>query len=622
MGYLTFNNTTAPATPASGKVVLYTPSSANIAASTPAKRLCFIDDSGLTDQVGNCPKTWYDVTNYGLKGDGSTDNLAAWNTFFTNVVGVNATIYFPAGTYNFSGELTLNTDEHLQIIGCGRARSMIQSTSATANLFNITVAAYYIDFIDLGFTCSTTKTAGSYIAATNNNAYLNVKNCEMQKYFSGVSLTGSIAANMGVIDDCQFTSPATNGTAITIFGSTINVVIHNTTINSGTTAGTTGINIQQSGSVQITDCDLMGGVNCLLVNPTSPNVVSSIFVLNTFFDQSTLGSTVKFSGTGACSRVRFIECGITCGVVGGAGVTACEIAGSGTTIYIPEAIEFVGCDFYNNGGSGTTNGILVTGCKGFGVHDCVIAGFTNGINVTPYNTNGYTHFIINNNRIGTAQNFAGNGTGLLLNAGAVQYGACILTNNDFSGNTTADITNNATFANTGMITVRGNIGLVDEPHGNAPGTVLPLTTTTRMGVSIPAPGSSYTVGVGMRIIAFVTCSASSIQTLTLTLRFGTADSNADTALVTLALGAGTAAVGGAKIIAEFQIVSLGSSGTAMAGITVLNNGTTGVTNAIAQSAFTTTPAVVNTTNNNFLGLYGSDSVNGIITVRDVYYEII
>ena len=601
------NNTTAPSTPSSGKVALYT--------SSTTKRLNAIDDTGTIVQVGSM-NTVYDVTDWGLVGNGSTDNLSAFNTLFASLP-VNSTVYFPAGTYNFSAEATLNRDIHVCIKGCGRARSMIQSTSATANVFNVTVAAYYYDFIDLGFTSTQTRTAGAYISATANDAYLNVKNCEMMKQFNGISLTGAIAANLGVIDDCQFDNPAANGASIVVNGSNINMVISNCTINNTGVAGTSGLNILACGAVQVHGCDFIGGVNALLCNPTS-GVVSALKITNTFFDQCTLGSTVKFSGTGSISRVTFTECGITCGVSGAPGVTACEIAGTGTGTGVPESIEFIGCDFYNNGGSGTTTGILVTGCKGFGVHNCVIAGFTNGIDITPYNTNGYTHFIIDGNRIGTAENFAGNGTGIQLRAGSVQYGPSLIVNNDFSGNTTQGITTAATLANTSVITIKNNIGLTQEPHGGAPGTTIALGTATKMGVSIPFLANTWTAGTSARITAFVTVPATA-QTLTLTLQFGANDTNADATIVTLVCGAGTAAVGGAKIVAEFQILS---STTAVGSITIFNNGSTGVTNAVVQAAASTATTAVVLSANRFLGLYGNSATASAVVVRSVYYEVI
>jgi hypothetical protein len=614
MSYLKFNNGAAPSTPASGKMELFV--------STTTKRLNYIDDSGKTGQVGGA-NTIYDVTDYGLVGDGATDNTAAFNTLYASLP-TGATVYFPAAIsgYNFASELTLNRDVRVRFKGCGRGSSILRSTSTTANLFNQTVAGFYISFEDLGFTSSVTKTAGAFILAGNNNAYLNIIGCEFQAYFTGVSYQNATAGNLGLIEDCQFDTPAANGTAIIINGSNINIVIDNTTINSGVVAGTTGLLINQSGAVQIIGCDFIGGVNAMLVNATA--TVSAVLVTNTFFDQSTLGSTVKFMGTSAISRVKFVQCGITCGVVGGAGVTACEIAGTGTGTSIPDAIDFIGCDFYNNGGSGTTNGLLVTGCRGFKVNGCRIAGFTNGINVTPYNAAGVTYFDIQNNIIGATENFAANGTGILLNAGSFAYGSFMIANNILTNNLTAEITDNSSFASgtASLYTknISDNLGIVAAPVANFTPTTIPLTTVTNVdshgGMLIPAVFR----GSSIRITVYAT-NAATIQTLTATVRYGTNNSNADTAVFTQAFTVGTAVIGSGMFIFNIDILTSTTLGCSMQFFNG-NNAVTGIAGNISLFSGLSTPATISTSVNNWLGVYFSSATASAITIRSVKYEVI
>lgn len=560
----------------------------------------------------------YNVLDYGFKNDGVTDNLAAWNTLFAQLP-VRATVFFPAGLYNFSGELTLNADLQLLIKGAGRSRSLLFSTSITANLFNITVAAFYYQFEDIGFRTTVTKTAGNFIGATNNNAYLEVRRCEFQGYFSGISLTGATAGNIGIIEDCEFNVPAANATALTINGSTINLNIINVIINSGTVAGTTGCLINQCGAIQISGCDFIGGVNALLVNATA--TVSSLFVIGTFFDQSTLGSTVKFMGTASITRVKFCQCGITCGTAGGAGVTACEIAGTGTGTSIPDGIDFIDCDFYNNGGSGTTNGLLVTGCKGFSAIDCRFAGFTNAIQVTPYNTNGFTHFDILNNTIGATENFSANATGILLNAGAVQYGSFQIAGNNFAGNTAAQITDNSTIGTTGQKLVTGNYGSIAQaPTTNYTATSIPLTTVTnvdsRGGMLIPAATRPVRVRITIRAT-----NAATLQTLTATVRYGTNNTNADAAVLTQAFATGTAAVGSGLFQFDVAIPTT-TTLDAMVMFFNGNNAATGIAGNISLFAGLSAAATISTAANNWLGVYFSSATAAAITIRSVKYEVL
>lgn len=612
MSYLKFSNGSAPSTPTTGKSELYFNSS--------TKRLNYIDDSGKTGQVGANSYS-YDVTDYGLVGDGSTDNLAAFNTLYA-ALPVNSTLVFPAGTYVFSGEATLNRDIHLRILGDGRSRTLFSLSSITSNLFNISVAAFYYTFHNIGFRSSVVKTAGAFISATSNNDYLEIRSCEFQGQFNAISLTGSTAGNVGIIDQCQFNTPAANGNSIVINGSAINIVISGCTINNGTIAGTTGLLINQCGAVQVFGCDFIGGANSMFLNASA--TISSVLVTNTFFDQSTLGSTVKIAGTSPITRVKFIECGITCGVVGGSGVTAIEIAGTGTGVNIPDAIDLIGCDLYNNGGSGTTNGVLVTGCKSFTVKDCRIAGFTNGINVTPYNTAGFTKFSIINNLIGATENFSANGTGILLNAGSVAYGTFIISGNEFNGNTVAQITDNSTFA-TGTASlydkrIMENVGSVlNRLPGNYTATTIPLTTVTSVdshgGVNI-----SPAIRTGSIRITVYATNAATAQTLTATVRYGTNNTNADAAVFTQAFTAGTAAAGSGTFIFDIDILSSTTMGVNMKFFNG-NNAATGIAGVSSLFAGLNTAATISTAANNWLGVYFSSATASAITIRSVKYEV-
>jgi hypothetical protein len=602
------------ATPASGVLALF--------ANNTTKRFNYKDDTGKTGQISGV-NSWYDVTDYGLIGDGSTDNTAAFNTLYASLP-IGATVFFPGAIsgYNFASELTLNRDIRVRFLGTGKGSSLLRTTSATANLFNQTVAGFYIVFQDLGFVSSATKTAGAFINIGNNNAYLNILGCEFQNYFQAVSYQNATAGNLGLIEDCQFDTPAVNGTSITINGSNINIVIADTTINNTGVAGTTGLLINQSGAVQVIGCDFIGGVNAMLVNATA--TVSAVLICNTFFDQSTLGSTVKFMGTSAITRIKFVECGITCGVVGGSGVTACEIAGTGTGTSIPEAIDFIGCDFYNNGGSGTTNGILATGVRNFKVIGCRISGFTNGINVTPYNANGITSFDIIGNTIGVTENFAANGTGILLNAGSFAYGSFQITNNNFANNTTAQITDNSTFAATTAAiynkVINNNIGIIATPSiANYTATTIPLTTVTNVdshgGMFIPTGIRPCSI----RITVYAT-NAATLQTLTATLRYGVNNSNADTAILTQAFTAGTAAVGSGTFVFDIDILTTTTLGANMKFFNG-NNAATGIAGNISLFSGVSNPATIVTNVNNWIGVYFSSATASAITIRSVKYEV-
>src|SRR5882762_1062439 len=546
MAQIDLSQTASPLTPSAGYDGFYFD---NVGTGNPK----YVDSSGVVHSMG-CLSTWFDVTAYGLKGDGSFDNLAALNTLIQTTAPLESTLFFPAGTYNFSGEIAINNDKLFRFLGCGRGLSILQTTHATAHMFNISVAGYYASFEELGFTASLTKTAGAFILASNNNAYLNVTGCEMQKYFAGVQLTGAIAANLGTISDCQFNTPATNGQGIIINGSSINMTILNCTLNHVPNAGGTGqcIEINQCGAVQIDTCDVIGGVNSLRINATA--TVSAVKVTNTFFDQGG-GSTVKIMGTSASSRISFISGGITSGTLGTHGL---EINGTGGTL--PGGIDVIGVDIYNTFGSPTNAGILINGCQDINIQSCRISGFQRGIEANA-STGSITKLIVSGNTIGPTENFSGNATGINIVAGT--YGAYMINNNNVMGNTTANITDAGSVATTDLKVVNNNLGqrLVGAVATNRGGVTSGTTETLLFNARIPANA----VAVGTTFKITVWGQSSSTGTLIFSLRAGAAGTVAgDTQVVVTATSVAQAASSYAMFECLATVVALGATGNVAA----------------------------------------------------------
>lgn len=546
-----------------------------------------------------------------LPSNTGAQNVTAFNAWFATAP-LFSTLLVEPGFYDFNAELTLNRDIRLRILGAGKGRSVWRSTSATANIINQTVAGYYISIEEMGFGVNgVTKTAGSAIRFGADNAETDVRRCEFAGQFQGIELAAATAMNVGIIEECIFGSPSstagtnTAGFQIGINGSNINMMIHACTINV-TGVNTAGILVQQSGAVQVTNCDFIGGRNTLLVNATA--VVSALYFTNCFFDQATLGSTVKFMGTSAISRVKFEQCGIT---NGNGGVTALEIAGTGTGTGIPEAIDFLLCDFYNNGFAGTTTGLLLTGVRGIDIRACRISGFTFGIDITPYNANGITNFNISDNTIGPTENFSANGTGIRINAGSFQYGQSQIVNNDLSGNTTAALVDNGTYAANAPLVIINNIGLAvaPKPLVTTPAT-FGATETILHQISLPA--NSLLVGTTLRFKAHGIITAT-VPTLLARLRIGTLGTTGDTQVCATA-AAGVATGAGWSIEGYITIRSIGSGGTALGNITM-------AATAPANTAQTAT-VTVNTTVANFIELTAiGGGTTPVVTVVQAFCEV-
>lgn len=541
---------------------------------------------------------WYDVTNYGVVGDDSTDNSTALNTLVQTTAPLNATLFFPAGTYRVNAEIAINVDKRLRFLGQGRGRSIIKSTSTTANIFNISVAGFYGSFDELGFTASVTKTAGTGILATSNNAYLNVTDCEFQSMFNGVSYSSS-AGNVGYIDGCQFTAPAANGTQVTINGTGINTAIGNTTVNCTGVAGTTGIRVSACGAFQLTGSDIIGGQNAFLIDQVG--ACQAIFCANTYFDQSTTGATVKITGSGGANRIKFTQCGITNGANG---QNAMEISGTGSTTAIPDGIDLVGCDIYNNSFTGTTNGILITGARGVSVKNSRIAGFTNGIQVTSYSAAGVTTLDVQNNTIGPTENFAGNGTGILLNVGSFTYGGVSIKDNILVGNTTAPISDASTVAASTTKHIFNNVGLPGGTMSTATPGATVLTTAETIVLQLPIPANTLRVGSVIRFTLSDTVAASTATTIKI--HVGTLGTTGDASLITI--GPNTTSTSGNYSTGMTAIAVIGGSATHIGNGTIVA-GTLSFASNISAATSTFNSAVAN--------IVSVSLTNGTSTTRTV-----
>jgi hypothetical protein len=579
---------------------------------------------------------WVDVTtDYGLVGDDSTDNLAAWNAMLAAVAG-NSTIYFPPGTYRFSGEAAIPYDKHLNFEGGGERVSILKTMSATANLVNLSGTggnAWYNTFRDLGFASGVTKTAGAHLAITAAASIgIDIERCAFDGHFIAIDAQGAQAGNVSVWNNLAISQPAVNGRGIRINGSVINLVISNSTINSvpnaGAIAGSANIEVNQSGAVQIIGCDLIGGVNSLLINANQGGgtSVAAIYVTNTFFDQSG-GSTIKITGANTSDRIKFTQCGIAAGLIG---THAVEVNGTGTggvgsATAMPAGISFIDCDVYYAPGSSTASGFMVNGCQDINIQDTRVAGFSGaggaGIHVIPSTLN-QTRVRINGCRIGPNSNLTINNlVGIQLDLGSSGLGALSISDCDLAGNGTAYI-NNSTMAANAVGSINNNAG-----------TALGWTTVTAKALSVAATSTNVDINGGLPIPPNIrpgtklrctvrATNAATINALTVVTRFGTANTNADGVMgVNNALTAGTAVVGSGTFIFEFTFLSATTMDVNMQFFNG-NNAATGIVGAATAFFALATPGTIATTAQSYLGIYFSPSVANIVTIRSVAWEVV
>jgi len=280
---------------------------------------------------------------------------------------------------------------------------------------------------------------------------------------------------------------------------------------------------------------------------------------------------------------------------------------AGTATAAADGIDFVDCDLYPNGTTGTSNGFLISGAQGVTVQSSRISGFTNGIQATPIVSAGYTKISVQDCTIGPTNNFTtGNTVGILLNAGSFTFGSVIVTGNSLVGNTTT-ATDNSTVATADLKIFKDNTGhYITGAIATNRGGVTSSTTDTQL-FNARVPANAVSVGKTYRVTVWG--QSSSTGTLTFKIHAGAAGTISDATVFTDTTSAAQAANAWAMFEAVVQIVTIGSSGTVgAAGDTVATSALLGETTAAE------TLATVNTNAAWFIGVSCACSL-GTYTVK-------
>lgn len=525
-------------------------------------------------------KAFYNALDNGITTAGSgSANVTAWNSLMTAITD-GATVFFPAGTYQFASVLSIPSGKHVRVVGAGKnSKTVIQTTSGTADIFSC--GDWYQEFVGLTFTSSVTRTAGAAILS-GNNVGINVMDCSFSAMFNGIVFSGGASAgNIAFVFNCSFTN--TVNFSIQMDGTNANAYISNCTADCSP-ATVCHIEINACGSLVISDSDFIRATNNMRLNPDSGTKgVFSVYCTNVFFDTAA-GSSVKVMGGAAgtnVQRIKFVNCWFS------GSVTGCEFAANSSTNKAT-AIDFIGCDIYSNSG----NGILATEVQDFSLTNCRMAGnVTAAVNVLA-TAGSVTRFNIQNSRIGPTAGVGANGIGINVQAGT--YGAYNITGNDVAGNTSSNnILDAGSVATTDMKKVGDNSGhLVKGSIASQGGTALsiPITTETLV-LAGRVPANSVSIGQVFRLRAIVVTSAANV--ITWRVRVGAGGTVADAGVPFTAVGGSGVANGRQSIDVLLTVRSattvnaegLVQSGTAAATITFAQP-TLGVatTAAIASTA--------------------------------------
>lgn len=607
---------------------------------------CSPTNKVFTDIETRMISNWIDVTLQGtnavLPSNTAAQNFTAFNALVA-AASNGSTIYFPAGIYLFGGQLALPANKMFTFQGQGSNRAGSPATAFTELRWNANVGGdlillpgsgggWYTQFRDLTFTAITADQTGGAVINVNGNVGTNIQNCSFQSagaffnvVLAGVGGSGSNSWNSAVIHNCNIQGYKTTGIVVNSSGSSL--VITNTVIQGqwGGTGGTpaaamatAGIEAGNLGALQIANCDILGNINNILCDPGAGLVNASLFCSNTYFDNSG-GSCIKVNNSaGATVRMKFEGCSFTTAgtnfTTPGTNLSAFEVSGAfAFTATAGQGIDINNCNILNTfGTTGTTNGILVAGGADFTVKGCNIAGWTNGLNVTPIATLNVTKFMFTNNVCGTAAGYNGLTTGVLINAGGAAYKTYTIAHNDFNGCTTP-------ISDGGSVSINGGQKFIMDNTGNADGTrafVTPgqsiATATETIVCQLWCPANTIKAGTQFR--GHLSMLPGAAQTTTLGIRIGTAGTISDlsSVLVGPLTGAGATAVWG----------TINTSVTSP-GATALHVGAGMLaTAAVVSAATAVTATTFSTTVGNWISLTYKSSVATAGVIKAGFLEVV
>jgi hypothetical protein len=519
------------------------------------------------------------VADFGGVGNDSTLN----DTQFANAISTmpaGAVLFIPAGTYRISAAIDINVDRRYTFKGVNRYASIIKTTNATQHTFTKSVAGWYDMWTDIGFQTSVTKTAGAAInIPVGNNVGMNVYRCAFSGMFQAINATGNQSANLSVWSDLDISSVPNGGRGIFINGATINVMIHNATINAGAATTSACCEIQASGAVQVTNCDWIQGTNVVWFNAASALGAQACYFTNCFFDQPQ-GSVIKITGGFTSNRIKFTQCGIAAtGANHSVEINGTGAGGVGTATALPAGISLVDCDIYNAAGTGTGAGILVNGAQDVNIQACRVTGFNGvggaGVRIIPSASN-QTKVRINGCIFGPNSNLTvTNATHVDIQAGTSGLGALSVGDNQMDGASVAPLAdasaavvgvskrisqNSGLMSGTGILQLLGSTGSAVIAGRGA---VTSGTSETIMAV-VRIPANSVVVGQTFLIKAEL--QASSTGTVIVGIRAGTAGTVGGDTTLLWASNVSAAAVANQiyYVDAVVQVVALGASSTLVA----------------------------------------------------------
>ena len=243
----------------------------------------------------------YNVKSYGARGDGSDATTAIRNAIAAAAGGGGGEIMFPAGNYGVSGTIAI-TSAAITLIGEGPDASVITASATTGDVVSFGPSPGFTPcggIRGLSIKSSVTRTAGAALTidGCQDGEFQNFKLATRGGDGIHISPTGHLAAALHFSDFRIASTGAFNG--ILVQGPYSDRYFRSGWINGDGTAGSRGINIQNSNGDWYTDIETVGSEFGVLINPGPGQGVIWGHMMNVLADQNTSqGFRITSSGNG------------------------------------------------------------------------------------------------------------------------------------------------------------------------------------------------------------------------------------------------------------------------------------------------------------------------------------
>jgi hypothetical protein len=271
-------------------------------------------------------------------GDGKTDDTRALQRAFDQ----GGLLILPGGTYCYSA---LRATKPLIVQGHGARSAVLRKTSADGD--GITVESPQVHFRDIGLDASVKQTGGCFLRWPDKVWEVSLTNFTIEGAFIGVR---NAAAYRTQIEQGSIRNSAggAGSACIVVDGGNDHFVRCVTADNPKNQMPESGIRIEQTGCINLTDVDIIDCGKDLWLHPSGNGAgVFSVFAVNCFFDTAACGVAIEGAKNYAVQRCVFTNCWFSSHTDRGIAIT-----GDG----VIDTLSFVNCQIMFNAKGGVDFG--------------------------------------------------------------------------------------------------------------------------------------------------------------------------------------------------------------------------------------------------------------------------